>query len=53
MQLFHYLLQEHHWGRDDLMKIPEMSDEEKALYLASAMVYSEDNEAAMKKAKRK
>jgi hypothetical protein len=35
------------------MTIPEMSDEEKALYWASAAVYQEDNEEAIKKAKAK
>lgn len=35
------------------MTIPEMSEEEKALYMASAAVYKEDNEEAMRKAKAK
>lgn len=53
MALFHYLLQEHHWSREELLKIPDMPEEEKALYMASAAIYKEDNEEAMKKAKSK
>lgn len=35
------------------MTIPEMSEEEKALYMASAAVYKEDNDEAVKKMKAK
>lgn len=50
------MLQVHHWRMEDLRRIPEFSDEEKAFLWASIQVKNEDEkeqEAKMKAARRK